>query len=306
MRTPRAYAALVVACEAVDAEHQVDLLEGAHDRACSRMDPADPARGPGYDGCLVAGEEPVATEGLAHQPDDRGVVEVAGGGDHHVGGSVVAPVEASDLVARERRDRSGSAGDRPAQGSVAPRLLGEEVVDHVVRVVVVHRDLVEDHVALRLDVVGVQQRVGDHVAEDVDRQRQVVVEHPRVEAGVLLGGERVELAADRVERHRDVHRAAAAGALEEQVLEEVRAAVQGGCLVARTDPDPHPDACRPDAGELLGDDPQPARQHRTPDARRHLTVGVPYRLERAGASDPLTNGQPANSVLLAGHRLGGA
>ena len=74
-------------------------------------------------------------------------------------------------------------------------------MDDVVGVVVVHRDLVEDHVALGLDIVGVQQRVGDHVAEHVDRERQVVVEHPRVEAGVLLGGEGVELPADGVEGH---------------------------------------------------------------------------------------------------------
>ena len=74
----------------------------------------------------------------------------------------------------------------------------------VVGVVVVHRDLVEDHVTLGLDVVGGDQRGGDHVAEHVDRERQVLVEHARVEAGVLLGGEGVELTADRVERDRDV------------------------------------------------------------------------------------------------------
>jgi hypothetical protein len=45
-----------------------------------------------------------------------------------------------------------------------------------------------------------------------------------MEAGVLLGGERVELAADLVERDRDVERRAFRGALEQQVLEEVRGA----------------------------------------------------------------------------------
>ena len=40
--------------------------------------------------------------------------------------------------------------------------------------------------------------------EDVDRQRQVLVEHLDVVAGVFLGRERVELAADRVDRLRDV------------------------------------------------------------------------------------------------------
>jgi len=48
-----------------------------------------------------------------------------------------------------------------------------------------------------------------------------------VEARVLLGGERVELPADRVEGDRDVQGGALRGALEEEVLEEVRAAVLG-------------------------------------------------------------------------------
>jgi hypothetical protein len=139
-------------------------------------------------------------------------------------------------------------------------------VHDVVGVVVVHRDLVEDHVTLGLDVLGREQRRGDHVAEDVHGQRQVVIEDPRVEAGVLLGGEGVELAADRVERDRDVERRPLTGALEQQVLEEVRTAVQGRGLVARSDAHPDPDTRGADAGELLGDDPQPAGQDGTPDA----------------------------------------
>jgi hypothetical protein len=144
----------------------------------------------------------------------------------------VTLVEAGDLGARQRGDRLLRAGDRPAQRGVAPRLRGEEVVDDVVGVVVVHRDLVEDDVPLGLDVVGREQGGGDHVAEDVHRERQVLVEDPRVEAGVLLGGEGVELTADGVQGHRDVERRALARALEEQVLEEVRAAVQLRGLVA--------------------------------------------------------------------------
>ena len=74
------------------------------------------------------------------------------------------------------------------------------------------------------------------------------------------------------------------GALEEQVLEEVRAAVQGRGLVARADVDPHADARRAGAGHLLGDDPQAAGQDRTPYARGHLAVGVLDGLEGAGGA----------------------
>ena len=89
---------------------------------------------------------------------------------------------------------------------------------------------------------GGQRRVEHDVADDVDGQRQVAVEHGRVEAGVLLLGERVELAAHGVHGTGDVERRTGRGALEEQVLEEVTGAGQAHRLVARTDGDPHADA----------------------------------------------------------------
>ena len=49
----------------------------------------------------------------------------------------------------------------------------------------------------------------DDVGEDVDGQRQMLIEHLDVVAGVFLCGERVELAADRIDRLRDVFGAAA-------------------------------------------------------------------------------------------------
>jgi hypothetical protein len=96
----------------------------------------------------------------------------------------------------------------------------------------VHGDLVEDDVALGLDVLAADHRVRDHVTQHVHGQREVLVEDPGVEAGVLLGGERVELPADRVQGDRDVQGGPLGGALEQQVLEEVRAAVQRRRLVA--------------------------------------------------------------------------
>ena len=77
-------------------------------------------------------------------------------------------------------------------------------------IVVVHGDLFEDHAALGVDVLRVEQRAGHHVRQDVDGQRQVGVEHPGVVAGVLLGRERVQLTADRVDGRGDLQRRAPA------------------------------------------------------------------------------------------------
>jgi hypothetical protein len=114
----------------------------------------------------------------------------------------------------------------------AEQHLGEEVVHHVVGGVVVHPDLLEDHGPLRVDVVLGELGEAQHVGQDVDRQLEVAVERPGVEAGVLLGGEGVGLAADRVHQLGDVPGRAALGALEQHVLEEVRGAREAWGLVA--------------------------------------------------------------------------
>jgi len=212
---------------------------------------------------LGAVQEPVAPEGGLDLRDHVVVLDVAGHRDHDRRGSVVRAVELRHLVTGHRGDGLDGPGDRTSERGVLPEGLGrEQVVHHVVGVVVVHRDLVEDDVALGVDVLGGDQGVGDHVAEHVHRQVQVHVEDPCVEAGVLLGGEGVELAADGVQGHRDVHRRAAPRALEQHVLEEVGAAVQRLVLVGGPDPDPDPDAGRAHPGHLLGDDAQPRGEQR--------------------------------------------
>jgi hypothetical protein len=230
---PEREASVVVAVHPLHAEHQVHLLEGPSRLDHPRMHAHVSGAVPGRYRWLVAAQPAAPSEGAADHPHHLGVLEVARCRNDHVGRPVVPLVEPRHLRAGQCLDRADGPGDGPAQrrlGTVG--LLGEEVVHHVVRVVVVHGDLVEDHVTLRLDVLGREQRGGDHVAEDVDGEVQVVVEDPRVEAGVLLGGEGVELTADRVQRDRDVQRGALTGALEQQVLEEVRAAVKSRRLVA--------------------------------------------------------------------------
>jgi hypothetical protein len=127
---------------------------------------------------------------------------------------------------------------------------------HVARIVVVHSDLFEDDAALVLDVLAPEQRRSDHVADHVDGQRQVGVQHPGVVAGVLLGGERVQLTADRVERGRDLQRVPPGGALEQQVLEVMGGTGLHGSLIPRTDADPYPERHGPNGRHRLGDDAQ--------------------------------------------------
>ena len=134
---------------------------------------------------------------------------------------------------------------------VAEHRLREEVVDELLRRVLVHRDLLEDDLALLVDLH--ERGREDHVRHDVERRLDVVVGDTREDDGVLARGRGVELGAHRVERLRDRLRVEAARALEEQVLDEVGDARAVVALVARADVDPEAERDGTHAGQALRD-----------------------------------------------------
>ena len=121
----------------------------------------------------------------------------------------------------------------------------EHICQRILGVVVAHRDLFEYDVAFQFDVVASAAAVEHHIGNQVDGQFEVLVEHVRVVAGVLLGGERIELTAYGVHGLRDVDGGARRCRLEQQVLEEMRGAGHGRTLVTRAHVDPDPDRGRP-------------------------------------------------------------
>ena len=86
---------------------------------------------------------------------------------------------------------------------IGEQLRGERAVGDVVGRVVVHRQLLEDHLAFAVDVGVAQRRADEHVAEQLDAERRVASRQPAVVRRVLLGGEGVEVAADAVDATRD-------------------------------------------------------------------------------------------------------
>ena len=161
----------------------------------------------------------------------------------------------------ERRHRLRRAEDGPAERMLRPELLREHLVDEIVGRVLDHLDLFEDD-ALLASSMSAGANAG-RMSMSLSRSiasRQVLVEHLDVVARVLLGGERVELAADRVDRLRDHLRRPRRRALEEHVLDEVRDAAFGVGLVPRSARQPHADRHRPHVRHRFGHEPQARRQ----------------------------------------------
>ena len=99
-------------------------------------------------GDLAGGRE--ARLDRVHQ---RLVLDVAGRGDDDVRADVAAAVVGGDVGDAGRPDRLGGADHRPAQRMVGEHGPRDQVVHEVVVAVLVHRDLLEHHLALGLQLV---------------------------------------------------------------------------------------------------------------------------------------------------------
>ena len=127
----------------------------------------------------------------------------------------------------------------------------EEVVDELLRRVLVHRDLLEHDFALLVEL-GERGRE-DHVRHHRERGLGVAVGDARIDDRVLARRGRVQLGPHRVERLGDLLRVVGARALEQEVLDEVRDAGAVGPLVAGAGADPEAERDRTDARHLLRD-----------------------------------------------------
>ena len=87
---------------------------------------------------------------------------------------------------------------------VLEEVLGEDLVHQVVGIVLVHLDLFQDDAALARDLLGVEDRMQHHVAENIDRDRQMLIQNFDVEADGFFAGEGVHVAADGVHLAGDV------------------------------------------------------------------------------------------------------
>ena len=216
----------------------------------------------GESGCCVIalpGARGTATLALGRgqeaprQLDDLRVLEVSRGGGDEVRRRVPGVMVGANLRDGDRGDHLGIAQHPPAERVVAVHGLREDVVNAILRLVLVHRDLLEHDLPLGVDLVLGQRRPEQHLGEEPEGILGVLVEEPGVKMGGLLAGGRVRGGAHAVEELRDLDRRVTLRALEQQVLEEVGDPGLLGCLVAGASADPEPEGDRAHRGHLLGD-----------------------------------------------------
>ena len=179
---------------------------------------------------------------LLHFLQERVVREIAPRRDDAVPGEVGARVQAPQVGRRQRADGFLRAEDLEAIRMARPHRLVGEIEDFVVRGVLDRADLFQHDLPLEREVGVAQDGAADYVGDDIERARQVGIQHARVVGGGVARRVGIERAAARLQRHRDLLRRAPLGALEYHVLEQVRNAHLGTRLVRAGGA--HPDADR--------------------------------------------------------------
>ena len=110
-------------------------------------------------------------------------------------------------------------------------------LEGVPRVVAVHRDFLDDHPPLGVDLHRIERETAQTVGLDLERFGPAVRREGEPEGGDVVAGEGVVGAAERLGPPVDLAGPEALRALEHQVLEEVREPAPSGRLVARADPE---------------------------------------------------------------------
>ena len=192
--------------------------------------------------------------------DDAVVIDGTGDGGDGGGAIVVAALEAEELLAFQPADALDGAGERAAERVAGPHGLGEELLRMLRGVVAIHEDLLADDFALALDLAGLEAAFEIHVREDIAKLCEVLGGGLRVVAGVVLGGEGIEVAAEALDGFGDLFRRAPLGAFEKEMLDEVGDAAVPRGLMPSADARPEADADAFHVRHLDGGDARAVRE----------------------------------------------
>ena len=109
-------------------------------------------------------------------------------------------------------------------------------------VVFVHRDLLDHDAAFRINVGRIDSSSGDHVPEDIDRERHVIGQDARVVTRAFLGGKCIEVAANLFDFGGNFEWPSSGGPLKEEMFKKMGCPSCFAGFVSRTNADQKPSA----------------------------------------------------------------
>src|ERR1700685_1027133 len=95
------------------------------------------------------------------------MIEVARSADNEIAGSEVVSVKARDNGPLEFLYRFARAQDGQAERMIFPETLGENLVDKIVGIILIHFYFFENHTALACNIARIKDRMKDKVAKNI-------------------------------------------------------------------------------------------------------------------------------------------
>ena len=186
--------------------------------------------------CGESGEE------RGEELDGVFVGDGTGDGDDGASADVVAFVEAKELFAVEIADGFDRPSERPSEGMIRPHRFGEELLNSLGVLVAIHEDFLADDFAFAFDFYGGELALLEHIVEDIAEVGEMGCGGFGVVAGMIFGGECVEVASDAFDGFGDFFGGSAFRSFEEEVFDEVSDSAFASGFVATTDGRPEADA----------------------------------------------------------------
>jgi hypothetical protein len=109
---------------------------------------------------------------------------------------------------------------------LGPEGFVEQLLHLVMRLIQVHRDLFLNHLALLVNVTGVESRMQKHVHQHIQQRIEAIVAGAGVKTGRFFTGKRVEITANALDGLRNFAGGAPFGSLEQEVFDEMTDPVQ--------------------------------------------------------------------------------
>ncbi len=189
------------------------------------------------------------------------MIEIAGRGNDEIAGREALLVEIQHGGLLKGANRFLGAEDRFTERMILPEILGKDLMDQILGAILVHLDFFQNHATFTNDILDRKHRIQYQVGEHFHRDRQVLVEDFNVEADTLFGGERIEIAAYRIDLPGNSFRRTIRGSLEDHMLDKMGEPVGSRFFIPGARLNPDADGNRTQMLHLLGDDGQAVRQH---------------------------------------------
>src|SRR5262245_20580529 len=168
------------------------------------------------------------------------MLQVPCGTNDHVSRGKTLAIKRQHRVSLELANRVLCAKYGLPKWVILPEVLGEDLVDEIIGIVLVHLDLFKNDAALTSDIRLVEDRVENQIAEHIHRNREVIIQDFYVEADALFGGECVHVAANRIHLTSYIFGRTMLRPLENHMLYEMRDTIPLCVFISRTGLNPDP------------------------------------------------------------------